>query len=74
MVVSEAWRREKVSGHGLRGRGLGGTLDTEVATQVRSSEIDVFDLDLHVVDLPVRLLRPFEFGAGAEEGSCCICL
>ena len=46
------------------------TLNTEVAAQIRLREVDVFDLDLDVVDLSVRLLRPFEFAAGAQEGGC----
>ena len=52
------------------GVGVVCTLDAEVAAEIRCGEVDVFDLHLHVVDLPVRLLRPFEFAPGAQEGGC----
>ena len=76
-VVRVGWssvRPSIIKDRGLVGAGVEWmiwlTLNTEVTAEIRLSEVDIFDLDLHVVDLSVRLLCSFEFAPGAQEGGC----
>lgn len=46
--------------------GKGQTLDTEVAAEERFPQVNVFDLDLDLVDLPLGLLRPREAAACSQ--------
>lgn len=43
--------------------GKGQTLDTEVTAEERFPQINVFDLNLNLVDLPLGLLCPLEAAA-----------
>ena len=43
------------------------TFDSQVSAKERLGHVDVFDLDLDIVILAVRLLSAFEFAAGSEE-------
>lgn len=55
---------------GVGCKGAWRTLDAEVTAEIRLGQVNVFDLDLDFVDLPVGLLRSFEFAPGAQEGGC----
>lgn len=43
------------------------TFDSQVSAKKRLGHVDIFDLDLDIVILAVRLLSAFEFAAGSEE-------
>lgn len=43
------------------------TLYSQVSAEERFGQVDVFDLDLHVVDLAIGLLSPVELAAWVEE-------
>lgn len=74
-VVSVGWSSvspgEQVqSQHQVQGRlvltGSAQTLDAEVAAEERFPQVNVFDLNLDLVDLPLGLLRPRKAAAGSE--------
>lgn len=46
---------------------LGQTLDTQVATEKRFAQVNMFDLDLDLVDLSLGLLCAAESASGSEE-------
>jgi hypothetical protein len=46
------------------------TLNTQVSRERRLGHVDVFDLDLNLVHLTVRLLGSLEFTARSEERGC----
>lgn len=53
----------------LRGR-RARTLDAQVAADEGFGHVDVLDLDLHFIYLPVGLLRADKLAAIAEKGRC----
>lgn len=44
------------------------TLNAKVATKIRLGHIDMFNLDIHIISLPVGLLSPDEFAARMQKG------
>ena len=46
------------------------TLNSQVSRERRLCHVDVFDLDLNLIHLTVRLLGSLEFTAGSKEGGC----
>jgi hypothetical protein len=46
--------------------GKGQTLDAEVAAEERFSQVNIFDLNLDLVDLPLGLLGPREAAACSQ--------
>lgn len=48
------------------------TLDSKVTAEIGLSHIDMFDLDVNIVDLAIALLCSDEFATGAKEGGCVI--
>ena len=47
---------------------LSRTFDAQIAAQLRLSHVDMLDVHLNIVVLPIGLLRAFELAAGAQEG------
>lgn len=43
------------------------TLDTQVAAEKRFTQVNMFDLDLDLVDLSFGLLRAAKLASGSEE-------
>lgn len=48
--------------------GLSPTLNSEISTQGRFSQVNVFDFNLNIINLPLRLLRAVEFATRSQEG------
>lgn len=43
-------------------------LNSEISTQGRFSQVNVFDFNLNIINLPLRLLRAVEFATRSQEG------
>lgn len=49
---------------------VGQALNAQITGERGLCHVDIFDLDLHLVYLAIRLLGPLEFTARSEERGC----